>query len=270
MDPAGAQFRETLKLDPKHTLAHRSLGLVLREMEDPSSAANELRLAVVELPNDPEGHQLLGTVLLKMNDQPGAIDSFQTAIHLNPGLADAHATLAQALQRTGRKEDAKEELAEIQNMNAANADNGRAMILVETAQAHIKKGNVTTAIKELQEAGSLSPDFAEAHYQLGLALSKSPGGSSQAETAFQRVLQLNPRDPAAYLQLALLLEARGDKTQASSLFAKAAQLAPGPYGDPPRTRSDGQTIAGLAGRGARVRSRGGMELGRCRCALRFG
>jgi Flp pilus assembly protein TadD len=57
------------------------------------------------------------------------------------------------------------------------------MILVETAQGHVKKDDVTTAIKEFQEAVTLSPDFAEAHYQLGLALSKSPGGSTNAEAA---------------------------------------------------------------------------------------
>jgi cytochrome c-type biogenesis protein CcmH/NrfG len=79
----------------------------LREKGDFQSAANELRLAVAELPDDPEGHQLLRTVLLKMNDLPDAVESFEKALRLAPSLADAHATLAQALQRTGRKEEAK-------------------------------------------------------------------------------------------------------------------------------------------------------------------
>jgi len=40
------------------------------------------------------------------------------------------------------------------------------------------------------------------------------------------VLQLNSNDGSAYLQLALLLEAHGDKGQAFPLFAKTVQLAP--------------------------------------------
>jgi hypothetical protein len=71
------------------------------------------------------------------------------------------------------------------------------MILVETAAGHMKKGEVTAAVGELQEPVTLSPDFTEARYQLGLPLLQSADGSTKrrsandgatkAETAFQRV-----------------------------------------------------------------------------------
>jgi tetratricopeptide (TPR) repeat protein len=227
MEPAGAQFRAALKLDPNRALAHRSLGLVLREAGDLPAAAEELRLAVAGLPDDPEGHQLLGTVLLKLNDLPGAIENFRKAISLNPDLGDAHATLAQALQRTGQKDEAKKELAELQQINTAKANAGRAMILVETAEGHMRSGDFSNAVTELQEATTLSPDFDEAYYQLGLALRQSAGGMTGAEATFQRVLQLNPNEARAYHQLALLLESRGDKAQAAALLEKAVQLATG-------------------------------------------
>ncbi len=120
------------------------------------------------------------------------------------------------------------------------------MILVETALGHMKKNELSTAIGELQEAVGLTPDFAEAPYQLGLALRQAAGASkassnkggsrkasptkdpvAQAETAFRRVLQIDPQYASAYLQLGLLLESRGDSAQASSQFEKAVQLAPG-------------------------------------------
>jgi Flp pilus assembly protein TadD len=100
------------------------------------------------------------------------------------------------------------------------------MILVETAENHMKKGEQSTAVGELQEAVTLSPDFTEAHYQLGLALRQSSDGSTKAEAAFSQVLQLDPNHALAHLQLGLLLAARGDKTRASSDFEKAAKLAP--------------------------------------------
>ena len=121
------------------------------------------------------------------------------------------------------------------------------MILVETAAGHMQKRELATAIGELQEAVRLSPDFTEAYYQLGLALRQSAEVSSeapsskgesnyasptkdmltQAETAFRRVLQLDPNNASAYLQLGSLLESGGDIAQATSQFETAVHLAPG-------------------------------------------
>ena len=82
-------------------------------------------------------------------------------------------------------------------------------------------------VGELQEAVTLSPDFTEAHYQLGLALAHSAGNSAKADAAFRQVLQLNSNHALAHLQLGLLFATRGDKAQASSEFQKAVDLAPG-------------------------------------------
>jgi tetratricopeptide (TPR) repeat protein len=227
MEPASAQFREAIRLNPSHALAHRSLGLVLRESGDLPGAAAELRQAVTQLPEDAEGHHILGTVLLKSNDVNGAIEEFRRALALNPNLAQAHASLAQAMQRAGQKDEAQKELAELEKINLGVANEGRAMILVETAEGHINKGEQSAAVHELQEAVTLSPNFAEAHYQLGLALRQSVDGSAKAESAFRRVLQLNPNHALAHLQLGLLFAAESDGADAAAEFENAAKLAPG-------------------------------------------
>jgi tetratricopeptide (TPR) repeat protein len=227
MELAGAQFREAIRLNPNHALAHRSLGLVLRESGDLPAAAAELRLAVAQRPEDAEGHHILGTVLLKLNDVSGAIEEFRRAISLDSYLAQAHASLAQALQRAGQNEESQKELTELENINRGTANVGRAMILVESAEGHVKKGEQSTAVGELQEAVTLSPDFTEAHYQLGLALKQTADGSVKAEAAFREVLQLNPNHAPAHFQLGILLVARGDKAQASAEFDRAVQLSPG-------------------------------------------
>lgn len=144
-----------------------------------------------------------------------------------PYLAQAHASLAQALQRAGQKEESQKQLAELETLNQGTANVGRAMILVETAEGHMKHGQQSTAVGELQEAVTLSPDFTEAHYQLGSALARSPNGFAKAEAAFRQVLQLNPNHAPAHFQLEILLAARGDKALASTEFQEAVQLAPG-------------------------------------------
>ncbi len=227
MEPAGAQFREAIRLNPNHALAHRSLGLVLRESGDLPAAAAELRQAVALLPEDAEGHHILGTVLLKANDVNGAIEELRRAVALNPNLPQAHASLVQALQRGGQKEEAKKGLAELEKINQGIANEGRAMILVETAEGHINKGEQFVAVEELNEAVGLTPGFAEAHYQLGLALRQSADGPQKAEAAFKQVLRLDPNHALAHLQLGLLFLARGDRAEAAAEFEVAAKLAPG-------------------------------------------
>jgi len=227
MGPAEAQFREAIRHNPNHALAHRSLGLVLRENGDLAAATAELRLAVAQLPDDAEGHHILGTVLLKSDDLNGAIEEFRRAVALNPDLAQAHASLAQAWQRAGQKDKAQKELAELEKINLGFANEGRAMILVETAEGHINKGERSAAVQELQEAVRLSPDFTEAHYQLGLALLLSVDSSTKAESVFRQVLQLNPNHALAHLQLGLLFSAKADRAEAAAEFENAARLAPG-------------------------------------------
>ena len=225
LEEAAHEFRAALQLDPQHALAHRSLGLVLRESGRLQEAEQELRLSVAELPNDAEGHHLLGTVLFKLNELNGAIEEFRKAISLDPSLTDARATLAQALQKAGRKQEALQVTAELQQINLQNSNLGQAMILVETAAAHTKKKDYAAAVPELREATTLSPGFTEAEYQLALALQQS-GDRAKAENIYHRVLALNPNHALAHLQLGELLEVDGDKSEAEVELAKAIELAP--------------------------------------------
>jgi len=157
----------------------------------------------------------------------GAMEEFRRAVALNPDLAQAHASLAQALQRAGQKDKAQKEVAELEKINLGFANEGRAMILVETAEGHINKGERSAAVQELQEAVRLSPNFTEAHYQLGLALLQSVDSSAKAESVFRQILQLNPNHALAHLQLGLLFSAKADRAEAAAEFENAARLAPG-------------------------------------------
>ncbi len=161
-------------------------------------------------------------MLLKLNQSNLAINELRQAAHLDPYLVEARSALAQALQKTGDKDEARRELESVQRINRERDAVSRALILIETAAADMKKGNTGKAIGELREAAALSPELLEAHYQLGLAL----GRSAEAESAFRRVLQLNPNHAPAHYQLGLAFAARGDHTAASE-FKLAVELAPG-------------------------------------------
>ena len=133
LDQAETELRAALRGHPGHGLARRALGLVLRQRDDLQGAAAELRAAVTALPEDPQAHHLLGSVLLKLDDPAAALAPLRAAIALDPGLTDARAMLAQALARTGARDEAREQQAEIQRINAIRAAMGRALVLLEGA-----------------------------------------------------------------------------------------------------------------------------------------
>ena len=210
---------------------------MLRERGDLRAAANELHVAVTQLPDDPDGHQLLGTVLLKSNDLFGAIEEFRAAIRLNPNLAETHANLAQAFRKAGDEIGAAHELAELETLNRQKSNAGESMILVETVAADVSKGELREAADKLQKAASLSPDFLEAHYQLGVTLknlaaslkttAEKESKLRQAEEQLHAVLQLEPNHAAAHMQLGLVLESEGKLREARAELQTATRSAPG-------------------------------------------
>jgi len=74
---------------------------------------------------------------------------------------------------------------------------------------------------------ALSPGFPEAHFQLGLALEQTSAGAAGAESAFRRVLELNPEHAAAHHQLGRLMMARGEVKNAAVELRKATEIEPG-------------------------------------------
>jgi tetratricopeptide (TPR) repeat protein/catechol 2,3-dioxygenase-like lactoylglutathione lyase family enzyme len=225
LDSAGDQFRAALKLSPSHALARRSLGLVLREAGDLPSAAKELRQSVAQLPDDAQGHHLLGTVLLRQNDLEAAIAELRCAIELDPSLDEARASLAQGLQKAGKKQESQEVSAELRKANLESSNVGQAMILVQTAAGYSSKNQYADAVRILKEAVSLTPNFTEAQYQLGVALHES-GDDKSAQGVFRKVLQFDPEHPAAHQQLGTLLIAQGDAAEGRSELERAVELAP--------------------------------------------
>ena len=226
LDAAEARLRQAIALDPKHALARRALGLLLRQKGDLAGATAELRVSAAELPDDAPAHHLLGSVLLKQDEVPAAIEELRAATRLDPLLTEARVLLAQALLKADRKDEAQAEQAAVQRINAEKGGLGRAMVLMEGAAAQIKKRQRAAAITQLREAARLSPDFPEAHYQLALAVSSSPGEAAEAEAALVQVLKLDPGHAAARYQLGRLLLARGDTASAAFQFSKALEAAP--------------------------------------------
>src|SRR5207244_3464006 len=154
---------------------------------------------------------------------------FRLAMALEPRLTEAYVNLAQALAKAGRGEEARAALADAQELKRQEAARSRAMLLVEMASKQLDKGEAVAAVASLREAVSTAPDFAEAQYQLGLALRKAPPASTEAgpgEDALLAAVKLDPGHAAARYEWARLLAARGDVVGAVDQLHRAVELQP--------------------------------------------
>jgi tetratricopeptide (TPR) repeat protein len=226
LDGAEAQFRSALAITPGHGLARRSLGLVLRQKGDLRAAARELDQAVALLPDDPQGRHLLGSVLLRLGETDRAVAALREAVRLDPSLVEAHVTLAQAFAKQGQDADAKREQTEVERINAVKAAFGRTLVLLDASHALLARGDIAGAIARRREAVAASPEFAEAHFELGLALQRGDATRQEAESSLRQAIALDPRLARAHAALATLLEGQGETAGASAARARAAELAP--------------------------------------------
>ena len=226
IDAAEAQFRSALAIKPDHGLARRSLGLLLRQKGDMPAAANELRRAVALTPDDPQAHYLLGSVLLRLGDASGAVGELREAVRLDPGIVEGHVVLAQALAKLGQREEAQQELAEVARLNGEKAAFGRALVLLDSSARLLARGDLAGAVAQRREAVAASPEFADAHYELGVALERANGSGQEAEASFRRAIALDPRHARAYAALAAQLQRRGDDAGVRQARARAIALAP--------------------------------------------
>src|SRR5260370_5298703 len=85
---------------------------------------------------------------------------------------------------------------------AANSNAGGAQAHYYVGQALRDTGELDAAIRELQVAVQLQPDFTEAQNALGVLLQRS-GNLDDAIASFQRVVQLQPENAEAHNNLGL-------------------------------------------------------------------
>ncbi|HSZ10889.1 MAG TPA: tetratricopeptide repeat protein [Rhizomicrobium sp.] len=98
-------------------------------------------------------------------------------------------------------------------------------LLMTRADAAVEAGDTKTASKLFESVTDLAPDYAEGWHNRA-ALQTAAGDDEGAMISLQKTLTLNPREFAAYMQLAQMLEDYGDKKGALDAYRKAQSLDP--------------------------------------------
>jgi len=233
---------------------------VLRALGRLDDAETLLRGVLGRDPQSIEGWIVLGFVEEARGRLSPAIDAYAAALAVEPGAAVARRMIAPLLLRAGRHEAAVEQfdwLAETGTMDAELA-RGRAEALLalgrvdeagDVAAAALRRwpddpaligaaarierraGRLEAAVRLAGRRVGLTPDDADAHRQLALALqaAAAPGTTDHGDAAlaaWRRAAALAPRSGLAQSELGAALGEAGDWPAALALHRRASRLEP--------------------------------------------
>ena len=125
----------------------------------------------------------------KLNESAEAL---REAIRLQPDFAGAHTTLAAVLRQLGDTEGAAAESKAGAEIGKQKTNEQAALFATNSGKRLLNAGDLDGAISQLRSATSAMPSYAQAHFQLGLALQRK-GEKEEAAKEFQRAAELDPR-----------------------------------------------------------------------------
>ena len=205
-------FRKALAGDPKDPAAHMNLAVALRASGDPRAAAQELRWLLAKYPRDARVRYELAQTLRQSGELQPAVDSFETALGIDPELREAYYGLGQTLKQIAASHK------HLPPTTDAEAENSLGFALGQ-------KRDLSGALEHLNRAIALSPDYSEAHYNLGVALWYS-GSKIKAVAELHESVEQNTAAGESYAFLGPALEEIGDREAARRNLQRAIALLP--------------------------------------------
>jgi len=184
-----------------------------------AAAQAELQGCVARDTNDNASWELLGLTLASEGDKEGARADLVRALSAVPESREFRINLAVFLAKNGRIDEADEAIQPLLGSSGdANLDR---LIGYIRMQQHEEREAITWFERALQQA----PDSVETLYRLGFAY-HSVGDLEKAAALYRQVLELDPDQFSARLQLGKLLLLEGDYGKAEQELTRASRIRP--------------------------------------------
>jgi tetratricopeptide (TPR) repeat protein len=224
------KLREALKQSPSNPALWSYLGLAEAQLNDLDSAIADFQKTLTLAPDDAQSFFNLGLLYGRKNQTAKAVDAYQRGLKLEPNNAPAIQNYALLLMAQGRFREAAAPLERLRAREAGNlpvrltlidcySKAGMKSELAREVQAALELPGLTSsdclrlakmlledhqresAGVVLEHAASMTPESAEAHYDLGLLLlDKSEYEGATRELG--RAAQLDPTAAPYALRLA--------------------------------------------------------------------
>ncbi len=174
-------------------------------------AVVEYRNAIQQDPKYGEARYKLAETYAKLDDARNAYREYIRAADLMPSNAEAQLRAGTLLLLAGQYEDAR---TRADKVLAPQPKHIEAQVLRANALAGLK--NMEAAIEEINEAIALDPNKATTYANLG-ALEQVRGRAAEAEAAFKKAIEADPKSVIALLAYSNFLIAtdRGQEAEAS-------------------------------------------------------
>jgi tetratricopeptide (TPR) repeat protein len=211
-----------LQHDPKDAEARLLYGSIFLQAGEFNSAAKELQAAVQSDLLNPVARYSLGSALAGQGQLALALTELQKAVQLDPNYLDARLKLAQLQILVDQNEGA---LKTTQNIfEDLDQRNVQAKLLRSVALRNLNR--LDEARVEIQSALKLQPNSPDALLQLG-ELRLSEEKYKEAEQAFRKCYEQDPRDTRGLLRIAEMYLARNERAHAIQTLQAESARQPG-------------------------------------------
>lgn len=177
------EFEAAEKLNPSASEPPYALGLLYLQGGRYADAERELNASLKLQPANGDGWATLGSVENHLDKLPEAASALQEAIRQRPDQPDPHLMLAAVLVKQNQPTQAADQRKRAAELMRANMNRQRAEVASNSGNDMLKKGQISDAIVDFQDALSYDPDYVEAHIGLADALQQQ---GKIAEAAAER------------------------------------------------------------------------------------
>jgi tetratricopeptide (TPR) repeat protein len=235
-------FRRALEVTQDNFVAEHNLGSALVESGRFAEAIEPLNAALRLKPESFQTHSDMGMALANLNRLPEALAEFQAAVKLNPDSAILYNNLANALAQLGRPSEAIEEYGRALQLDPNYLEARKNLATVRSrpqstsAESYYnggveleRSGRLADAIQSFEAALKIKPDYAEAHSNLGVVLTRIPGRGREALPHLEAAARLDANNADAHVNYGIALaNIAGDVPRAIAELEKAQKLHPDP------------------------------------------
>src|SRR5262249_1104103 len=155
-----------------------------------TEAAAELRSAIQVRPDFAPAHYTLSAVLRQSGDLEGSLAALQNVLRLRQESDSTYQALGMSLRQKGDIAGAAKAFQKAEALKRVRITFQAATALLSTGTRLLREGDTSGAVAKFGMAIKLAPNFAPAHYQLGLAF-RAKNDHARAIAEFDKVLQLD-------------------------------------------------------------------------------